>query len=100
MAGMGMMGRNAPAPVATPLPPLKESHTGYMWPITAITAAAAATLGPARRRAIQVAAEPFAKSRTKAARPATRPALRMTLVAPTLPLPTVRTSIPLRRATM
>jgi len=98
-AATGRMGRNAPAPVATPLPPLKESHTGYMCPVTAITAAAAAAVGPAMRRASHVASEPLRKSSAKAVRPAARPALRMTFVAPTFPLPTVRTSIPFRRAT-
>src|SRR5262245_65069079 len=31
----GASGRNAPAPVATPLPPLNPSHTGYLWPTMA-----------------------------------------------------------------
>ena len=52
------------------------------------------TYPPTVSRASQVAADPLAKSRTKAARPAALPTLRMTLVAPTLPLPTARTSTP------
>ena len=91
----GAMGRNAPAPVAAPLPPRKRSQIGCMWPSTATTAA---TLGntnpPTVSRATHVAADPFAKSRTKAMTPAPLPTLRRTLVAPTLPLPTARTSTP------
>src|ERR1019366_2182467 len=47
---VGAMLRNAPTAVATPLPPLKRSHTGYMWPRIANNAARAANrygeLGP------------------------------------------------------
>src|SRR5207247_8638624 len=83
----GTTGRNAPAPVATPLPPRKDSHTGNMWPMTAAAAAAAGS-GPsgAIARASSVAAEPLAKSSTKATTPAVLPAARITFAVPTLPL--------------
>ena len=42
----GARGRKAPAPVATPLPPRKPSHTGYMCPSTAAAAARAAQRAP------------------------------------------------------
>ena len=63
--------------------------------------AAIAGTGPSgeKRRARELAAIPFRKSRAKAASPAAVPALRITLVAPTFPLPTWRTSTPRRLAT-
>jgi hypothetical protein len=97
---VGSRGRKAPAPVATPLPPRKRSHTGYMCPSTATTAHSAGSgLCGSTQRPSCAAAMPLPKSSTKAKRPATRPTLRITLVAPTLPLPTVRTSTPRARAT-
>ena len=43
------MGRNAPAPVATPLPPRKPFHIGKQWPTTAPIAANASHPGISSR---------------------------------------------------
>jgi hypothetical protein len=101
-AATGSSTAKAPRPVATPLPPCSPSQAGNTWPTTAAEAASACATrsSGASRRAIATASAPFATSSPSASAPAPLPALRSTSVAPTLPLPTWRTSrTPKARAT-
>ena len=85
----------APAPTATPFPPLKPVQTGKTWPMMA---SAAAAMGhhdpPTSHSAMSTAAAPLAISSTMTVMPAVRPSVRKTLVAPRLPLPSFRRSTP------
>src|SRR5688572_27726664 len=69
--------QNTPHAVATPLPPWKRNHTGYMCPRIAATPAATGSAAPAAKRAVNsTLLAPFATStnttRTATARPAVR----------------------------
>ena len=80
-----------PSVVAMPLPPLKESHTGNMWPSTAPAAAPTAASSPSWA-AISTAAAPFNASSSRVAAASPLRPVRNTLVAPILPEPTLRIS--------
>src|SRR5580704_8210587 len=80
-----------PSVVAMPLPPLKESHTGNMWPSTAPAAAPTAASSPSWA-AISTATAPFKASSSKVAAASPLRPVRSTLVAPILPEPTLRIS--------
>ena len=81
-----------PILVATPLPPLKPSHGGNMWPSTAPAAAAAAGTGPHIRLKASAGAKPFRASSSRVAAASFLLPVRSTLVAPILPEPTLRMS--------
>src|SRR5487761_526710 len=83
--------RRTPAEVATPLPPLKPSHTGKRWPSTAASAATAANSGP-KPRATATATAPLPASRMSVAAANPLRPVRSTLVAPILPEPIRLTS--------
>src|SRR5487761_906553 len=83
--------RRTPAEVATPLPPLKPSHTGKRWPSTAAIAATAANSGP-KPRATATATAPLPASRMSVAAANPLRPVRSTLVAPILPEPIRLTS--------
>ena len=88
--------RNIPAAVATPLPPLNLSQMGKQWPARAASAAIIIQVAESceSRAARSTAAEPFATSRISVRIPASGPTTRATFVAPMLPLPPLRTSVP------
>ena len=75
--------------VATPLPPLKRSQTGKLWPITAANPATRPASQGARARTATAPLPP--SSTTVAAARALLP-VRSTLVAPMLPEPSRRIS--------
>ena len=91
--------QNAPAAVATPLPPLKPKNTGHMWPAataTAISATVSAWIcGACSHSGLlshshspsSVAKKPFRKSPKKVSAAAVLLPVRITLVAPGLPEP-------------
>jgi hypothetical protein len=82
------------------LPPRKPKKTGKTCPSTTATAALPITAGGASRaRGTATAVIPLITSKASTATPAFLPAARMALVAPALPLPTVRTSSPCRTLT-
>ncbi len=111
----GHMATIPPNPVATPLPPLKPSQGEYMWPSSAAIATAnqshtspggiASPPWPPSRRPhtpestplTMTGTAPLAASRKKQMNPYRRPSSRPTFVAPMLPDPRERTSIPLAR---
>ena len=121
----GASATNAPAAVATPLPPLKRSHTGNMCPRSAQKAATAASRkivrlsiicgeesyrlagtsptvkrrDPANHNANSNATQPFNASRIKVATASPFEPVRATLVAPMFPLPVLRTSCPRKMRT-
>ena len=80
-----------PSVVATPLPPLKRSHTGNMWPSTAPAAAPTAAIW-LTWTTISTAATPFNASSSRVAAASPLRPVRSTLVAPILPDPTLRMS--------
>src|SRR6267378_5533891 len=92
----GHSARNAPAAVATPLPPRNFSQIGKQWPSSAARAATIihVALSPVIRSAIQTGAAPFAISNSSVSTAGNGPATRATFVAPMLPLPDLRTSPP------
>ncbi len=90
----GFKQSNTPAAVATPLPPLNRSHTGYMCPITAAIAAKFIMLG-SYKRAMYTAMTPLEKSSKRVSKPKSLPPTRSKLVAPIFPDPEERTSMPL-----
>src|ERR1700690_3680788 len=81
-----------PAAVATPLPPRNPSQIGKQWPIRAHKPAIIihVELWSERRAGRRTANEPFAASSNSVRIPASGPATRATLVAPMLPLPSLR----------
>src|SRR5579883_289973 len=83
---------STPRVVATPLPPLKPSHGGNMWPSTAPAAAAAAGIGPHSELKTSTGMRPFSASSTSVAAASVLLPVRSTLVAPILPEPTWRMS--------
>ncbi len=82
---------SAPKPVATPLPPLKPSQTGNMWPKVAATAPTSAPSG-ANRPPIRAPAAPLPASSSRVAAASRLLPVRSTLVAPILPDPMSRIS--------
>ena len=99
----GTSRRNAPSPVAMPLPPRNNRKGDQQLPAMAATAAAAPATGvsPANAAPADTARYPLAASPTSVSRAAARPADRSTLVAPMLPLPLLRRSTtPKARATI
>ena len=80
-----------PSVVAMPLPPLKASHTGNMWPSTAPAAAPTAASSPTWA-AINTGTAPFKASSSKVPAASPLPPVRNTLVAPIFPEPIVRMS--------
>src|SRR5690349_24772923 len=97
----GTRARNAPSPVATPLPPRKRRNTGQQLPATAATAPAEAAHGAEpNARAALIARYPFAMSPSRVTTAGPTPSVRSTLVAPMVPLPLRRMSAaPAARAT-
>ncbi len=97
-SGSGVRYRKAPMKLATAFPPWNCRNTGKAWPpITASAAALDQNGDPSViSAAIQTAAKPFAISSRSVATATARPLERSTLVAPIFPLPTVRTSLPVR----
>jgi len=74
--------------VATPLPPLKFSHTGKIWPSTAVMPTNASATGSSQNHpATNIAKAPFPASNNKVHRATNLPAFLKTLVAPILPDP-------------
>src|SRR6267154_5709757 len=92
----GQSTRNAPAAVATPLPPRNFSQIGKQWPSSADSAASIiqVALPPVMRAASQTGAAPLAISNSSVSSAGNGPATRATFVAPMLPLPDLRTSPP------
>ena len=97
MAASGISAITAPPATATPLPPLKRSHTGKTWPAMAAAAATAGQGSSVRSRAITTATTPLRMSAAITAMPISRPRVRNTFAAPRFPLPTVRRSTPRAR---
>ena len=93
----GISAITAPPPTATPLPPLKRSHTGNTCPAIAAPAAIAGQGSSVIARAITTASTPLPTSASSTAMPVLRPSARKALAAPRLPLPTVRRSMPFAR---
>ncbi len=99
----GTVPRRTPIVVATPFPPRKPRNTGKTCPSTAASPHASCAVGVTGRATHgarpHTATNPLTRSRQNTSVPAPTPATRVTLVAPTFPLPTVRTSMRLRRFT-
>ena len=85
------MASRTPSVVATPLPPLKSSHTGATWPTTTQPAAITAMSGP-KRWAMTTATAPLPPSSSSVSAAAALLPVRSTLVAPMLPEPMRRRS--------
>ena len=89
---------NAPALVAIPFPPLNFNQQVQLWP--AITATqqticnALLSTSEKMRGAKKTGKKPLAASSRSTIMPGIFPTLRITFVAPMLPLPTLRMSIP------
>jgi len=86
--------------MATPLPPRPLRNIEKTWPSTATSPAAAGSHARSNTRAASTTGSaplPASTKSTKAAH--RRPSARPTLVVPMLPLPTLRRSTPLPRAT-
>ena len=101
MKTSGSTATMAPQPVETPLPPLKRRYSGKQCPRTAAEPATRRASSTSPSPAISGAStytgnHPLRKSSANATTPHPLPRARMVLVAPMLPLPTSRTSIPLR----
>ena len=96
--GIGNRPKKTPADVATPLPPLKLRKIVHMCPAMAQTATAIRTpaLSLKKWRATSTGAMPLAKSSANASLPSAAPQVRVTFVAPGLPEPCWRRSIPLQ----
>src|ERR1700722_15927129 len=98
--GTGRNASMAPELVATPLPPLNFNQHVQLWPaITKIQQVICNVVGSTlgnwnKRGAMYTGRKPFAASINNTARPGPFPSARITLVAPILPLPTLRISIP------
>src|SRR5688500_1146394 len=97
--GIGASARNTPPAVATPFPPPRPSRKiGTTWPrIAAIPYAIAQCCAGAASNSFGKSATgiaPFAVSRTSTASAIFPPSTRWTLVAPRLPLPCWRRSMP------
>ena len=97
--GNGASARNTPDAVATPFPPpLPSRKIGFTCPAIAATPYAMAQpicVVPSAAGSIATGRNPFSRSATYTVRPIFHPSVRNTLVAPRLPLPTVRRSTPL-----
>jgi len=97
-SGYGRNASNAPPLVAIPFPPLKLSQQVQLWP--AITNKQQTICSALRLRfgkiwgAKKTGTKPFAASISSTAMPGPLPSARITFVAPMLPLPTVRMSMP------
>src|ERR1017187_591758 len=91
---------NAPNEVAMPFPPRKRNWTGHRCPVTTPSMASAKSRSSVVNwRAPHTATMPLPKSHNMVARNPCRPSNRPTFLAPTLPLPTSRTSCPVRQRT-
>ena len=91
----GVSLRKAPSAVATPLPPLKRRNTGQQLPTMASSAPAASHTGSGPIiSATRTATYPFTTSPSNVNTAGTGPRVRSTLVAPIVPLPLPRMSMP------
>jgi len=96
---MGDSASATPSEVATPLPPRPRRNSVNMCPTIAAPPAAAITFaGKPKRRPSHTGTKPLAASAASTATAQPLPIARATFVAPMLPLPTWRRSIPLARA--
>jgi len=96
----GATPRNAPPQVATTFPPrAKRRNSGRQWPSIAAPPASTPARWPTKSVASSAGAKPFATSSAITGAPRLAPYVRQTLVAPMLPLPTVRMSTRLNRRT-
>ncbi len=94
---------NTPSVVAIPLPPLKLRKIVQLWPqiqlkpkiIRTASSESKVILGPRRFPRKNTTRKPFNISRNRTAMPGALPRTRRALVAPTLPEPDLRISIPL-----
>jgi len=96
--GIGTSAIKTPADVATPLPPLKFKKTVKMWPKIAKSPVAIiirSEVSGIISLAILTARNPFPISMNKVKIPTLVPNILKAFVAPTLPLPNSRISIPL-----